>query len=377
MDFDNLEQARQLALLPPEPVAPRSDRSAWGAPWRALKASTADVLGSTADVVKGFAAGSAITAQADPVAIAVMGQKAIDDGAEEGRRQIATDEALSSDIGESFRNVSAAMRPDPLTASTAEKLVFGVVRPLSKLAVGAAFGPIGIAGASAEEGFTQADDLRREGVDLQTRTAVGALTAGATGASAFLPMAGSTVKTTAGLYLAGGPGGFIAQQAATREILQDAGYDQIAQQFDPLDPVGLAMSSLIPLPFAAIGLRNARARVDVDAAMVHNLSTAQDAAEVRVATELQARADAPPVDSPPPVRPQPELPGKTAAEPAAADPLTEVRTRVKAIEETSPDVKAEMDRIRQAVQEGADDELGTLDADLLRVAADCALSIGS
>jgi hypothetical protein len=181
-------------------------------------------------------------------------------------------------------------------------------------------------------------------------------------------MAGSTVKSTAGLYLAGGPGGYMAQQAATSKILEGAGYDEIAKQFDPLDPVGLTMSALIPLPFAVMGLRAARSSPElVDAAMAHNLTAAQDAADVRMATQ--------PVDTPdpgyraPPARPEMEPP-----KPVEADPTEVVRQRVKVLEEASPEAKAEMDVIRKQIADGLDDELGTIDADLIRVAAECALT---
>jgi hypothetical protein len=40
-------------------------------------------------------------------------------------------------------------------------------------------------------------------------------------------------------------------------------------------------------------------------------------------------------------------------------------------------VKQEMERVRREAAEGTDNELGLLDADLLRAAADCALSTGA
>ena len=242
-----------MAAIPPDPPK-RDERTAWGAPWRAIKAAAADVLGSTADVLKGYGAASAMTLEADPVARAVLGDKAVQQGAAEGRRQIATGEALVSDVGQSFRQVSKDLRPDPVTASKAEQIVFGVVRPVSKLVAGGVMaGPFGIVGAAGEEGFTQSEDLREQGVDFATRTKIGTLTAGVNAAGAFLPMAGPTLKATAGLYLLGGPGAFMAQQQATRKILEHADYAELAKQYDPLDPTGLVLSALIPLPFAAHG----------------------------------------------------------------------------------------------------------------------------
>lgn len=298
-----------MAAIPPDPPK-RDERTAWGAPWRAIKAAAADVLGSTADVLKGYGAASAMTLEADPVARAVLGDKAVQQGAAEGRRQIATGEALVSDVGQSFRQVSKDQRPDPVTASKAEQIVFGVVRPLSKLVAGGVMaGPFGIVGAAGEEGFTQSEDLREQGVDFATRTKIGTLTAGVNAAGAFLPMAGPTLKATAGLYLLGGPGAFMAQQQATRKILEHADYAELAKQYDPLDPTGLALSALIPLPFAAYGARRimkagkgaepVKPAVEpkpvetvppeaVDAAMVHNLTLqrqAQEAVQERVRTQ--------------------------------------------------------------------------------------------
>ena len=324
MDFDVSAQVDALAKLPPEPPKP-VERSAWGWVPRIGKAAVAGVAGSIADVVKGAAAADALTLGADPRARAALTDEQLQAGQAEGMRQIATSEALTSDIGESFRQVQRDARPDPLTAGTAEQLVFGVGEPLLKLIGGGmALGPFGLAGASAEMGFQQSDDLRRQGVDIGTRTAVGALTAGVTAASVALPMVGPTLKATAGLYLAGGPGGFMAQQALTAKILEHADYGKIAQQFDWADPMGLALSALIPLPFAGFGaMRNIRAmkpakgaapvvdappvpeaptvpREAVDAAMVHNLTLQRDvheAGQVTPATAQIPRAEAlPPME---------------------------------------------------------------------------------
>jgi hypothetical protein len=290
-----------MGTLPATLKPPESDRSAWGAPWRAVKAAAGEVGGSMADVLKAYGAASAIGLESDPFARAAVGEKAAREGAAEGRRLIDSGEALTSEgFGRSFRNVARDQRPDPATASKAEQIIFGVVRPVSKLIAGGLLaGPFGIVGASLEEGFTQSEELREQGVDVGTRSKVGALTAGMNAASAYLPMAGPTLKATAGLYLAGGPGAFMAQQALSRSILQHAGYDKIAEQFDPFDPTGLMLSALIPLPFAAVGAaRNIRAgraaeaagapvnepvphepavpHEVVDAAMVQNLTARQD-----------------------------------------------------------------------------------------------------
>ena len=117
----------------------------------------------------------------------------------------------------------------------------------------------------ADEGMTVADDLKQQGVDLGTRTAVGAVVGVATGLGVALPVAGKTLAQTAGLVVAGGPVSFMAQQQAVRSILQAQDYSKLAEQYDPLDPVGLAVSTLIPAGFGAWGVRSARARAASEA----------------------------------------------------------------------------------------------------------------
>jgi hypothetical protein len=167
-------------------------------------------------------------------------------------------DAYSSDLGDALRDRGREFRPDPETASTAEQVLYGFARGATKIVAGAvAAGPAGVLAAGAEEAFTQADELKRQGVDVDTRGKAG-LVQGAGLALAALPAAGTTIKSTLALYAAGGPGGFVAQQALTREILQSAGYDKIGLGFDPFDPVGLAVASLIPAGFAAYGFRQAK-----------------------------------------------------------------------------------------------------------------------
>jgi hypothetical protein len=355
MDFDNTEQARQLATLPPEPP-PRAQRGMWGTAIDSLRGAAAKTTASMLEV--GRVIGPAFTLGADPGNAELL--EAVKRPPDFGQ----------NDLSQPFRDFERTLRPDPATASTAERLVYGAVGPMAELVGGAMLGgPAGILAASADTGFSQAEDLRQQGVDLATRTGVGALTATATAAGAFLPMAGSTLKSTAGLYLAGGPGGFMAQQAATSAILKGADYDEIAKQFDPLDPVGLAVSALVPLPFAVVGLRSAKVSQEVaDAAMAHNLTAAQDAADVRMASQA--------IDTPepgyraPPARPDMDPPKP----PVEVDQAQVVKQRVQAIEEASPEAKMEMARVRQEIADGLDDELGTIDADLIRIAAECALT---
>lgn len=176
--------------------------------------------------------------------------------------RLRTGAAFTTEIGTNLRITAREFAPDPSTAHTAEQLVFGLSRFMSKaVAYSLAAGPV--AGAmitGADEGMAESDRLKNEGVDLQTRSKVGAVTGAVAGISVALPIAGTTLKTTGALVAVGGPGAFIAQQAANKAILENADYSQLADQYDPLDPVGLSVSLLVPAAFGGYAMRGARAR---------------------------------------------------------------------------------------------------------------------
>lgn len=215
-----------------------------------------DILGAYGEMQAGYAR------QLDPSLM--FDQKAAKAARDEGagaRARIASGEAFSTDMGTNFRATARSFAPDPQSAGRAEQLLFGLTRFATK-AVGYSLAASPVPGAvltGADEGMTEADRLKAEGVDIQTRTKVGAVAGAVAGVSVALPMAGRTLAQTAGLVAAGGPGGFIAQQAATRAILEHAGYDKLANQYDPFDPAGLAISTLVPAGFGALAMRGARA----------------------------------------------------------------------------------------------------------------------
>lgn len=229
---------------------------------KGLAAGAAQALGSTADMlgaygnVMGTTGGSA------------GGMFAAPSPEERKQQQEATDKLFASgpdymsEGGRSFRNVAKDYTPDPLTTHAAEGAVFNLFRMGGKAITAAAtMGNIpGAVIAGAEEGFTMADELAQSGVDLTTRTQVGAVNAVMNAGAFALPAAGKTWMQTGALALVGGPVSFVAQQAATREILQSADYSKQAEQYDPFDPVGLALSTILPLGFGALAMRGAKVR---------------------------------------------------------------------------------------------------------------------
>lgn len=242
-----VDAAVSAPKVAPEPAAPKF--SAWSAIPRGLAVAAGEIGATLSD-----AAG----------AMDYMRR------AERLPRSGLPPEALSSEMGDTVRSYWKEYKPDPQTAGVAEQVLFGAARGMSKVALGAMIGGApGIVAAGAEEMVTVSDDLRLQGVDMQTRTQAGLVQGGGL-AMAALPLLGSTLAQTAGLYVLGGPGGFMAQQALTREILRSGGYDQLAEQYDPLDPVGLAVSAVVPAVFAGVGIRGQRieARRAADAALV-------------------------------------------------------------------------------------------------------------
>ena len=240
--------------LTPEPVTPK--HSTWSAPFRAVAAGAAEVAGNVMDTAGAFgqvsAAAGGLTPGFDPDA---------------AKNRNATVEAFDklktdginwrTDEAQQAYKFGADLRPDPLTAGTAENIVFGLTKGLTK-AIGAAatLGPVGGAAAfGVSEGLTTAEDLANQGVDQQTRSKVGAVTGAMSAAGVVLPVAGKTLAQTAGLVVVGGPASFMAQQQATRSILENANYGEIAKQYDPLDPVGLTVATLLPAGFAAYAKR--------------------------------------------------------------------------------------------------------------------------
>lgn len=395
--LDAYEESASTALRvmdarPVEPEKPKPKHSAWSAPLRAVAAGGAEVLGNVMDTAGAFgqvaAASGGITPGFDPDFQKNREQstEAMDKLKQEGINW-RTDESQQA------YKFGADLRPDPLTAGTAENLVFSLTKGLTK-AVGAAatLGPVaGAAAFGTSEGLTAAEDLANQGVDQETRTKVGLVTAGFNAAGVALPVAGQTLKQTAGLVIAGGPASFMAQQQATRSILENADYGEIAKQYDPLDPTGLIVSTLVPAGFAAYSKRGGFSlkapQEAIDAAMVQNLTAVRDLHE-EVSPGAKPMNDFAP---PKPIQPDPIANDLTATKPVA-----EVQTpdayaaSVDALVTEQPDLIARLDdsgqpvklsdelaAIKKLAQEGTDTDFGALDAPLLKVAAECALAIGT
>lgn len=306
---DDLIQASEAAPA----VAPRRQEPAFSA-WatvksavKAVPAAVAEVTGSTADILGAFGGVAAATggSAGGMFSTGTEAERKQTEQAAKKLREQGPD--YRTEAGGLFRGVAKDYMPDPNTAHGAEVVVADFVRVATKaMAGGVIAGPLaGAVMAGSEEGFTSADKLAEQGVDVATRTQVGLVNAGVTGLGFALPVAGRTWAQTVGLALAGGPASFVAQNAATRKILQDADYTQLAEQYDPFDPVGLTLSTLIPLGFGAMAMRGAARRAAADGSFSRSQENGQapvspdvvDAARVQLLREnLDSHRPTPPED---------------------------------------------------------------------------------
>lgn len=255
------------------------------APFRGVAAAAAEVgafgfdsIKSFGDVVAGYTANTDPSLLTDPQAQAKRWQEG-----EQARANLASGASYSSTIGDNLYGFSSRLAPDPATSNIAEQTVFGLSRGLTKyigfsLATGNPFTGAALTGAS--EGETTSQGLREKGVDLGTRTAAGAVAGTGAALAGVIPVAGGTIARTVALGLAAGPGLQIAQTAMTKAVLQSAGYQQLSDQYDPFDPIALAVAAATAGIFGALGYRGVRAEAQaravapqVDPAAARQLST--------------------------------------------------------------------------------------------------------
>ncbi len=169
----------------------------------------------------------------------------------------------SNEAGDLFRARAKEIMPDPETAHASENVAAGLFKFGTKAVGYTLTGGIipGAAMLGFDEGLTEADRLKQQGVDIETRTQAGAVAGGVAGVSVLVPMTGATMATRFVKGVAIGEGTMIGQAFAEKAILENAGYDKIANTFDPFDPVSLAVG-LVPGMLGAKFGRPAAKRLD-------------------------------------------------------------------------------------------------------------------
>ncbi len=154
----------------------------------------------------------------------------------------------------------------PETAHTADQVLHGLARIGTKAVLATALpGGSLVAGAAlaGEETNTQYQALLAKGIDPNTALKVAGVEGVAAGASIALPMVGPTVKSTIALGLATGPGTYMAQEAVAKKILANAGYHDEALLHNPTDPLGLAISTILPGVVGGVHVAGLRQRASL------------------------------------------------------------------------------------------------------------------
>ncbi|MDN7848125.1 transglycosylase SLT domain-containing protein [Burkholderia seminalis] len=162
---------------------------------------------------------------------------------------------FTSAAGQRLYSLSDMLRPDPNNTTTTDQIVQGAVSGLTQIVPAAVLGgPVaGAAVGGTSIGLGRAEELKREGVDVGTRTAVGAVEGALGAAGAVLPAGGSTIARTLGLVAVGGPGMAISQATAEKAILRNAGYGHLSDQMgDPLDPLNWGPATLMAGVFGGL-----------------------------------------------------------------------------------------------------------------------------
>lgn len=243
----------------PGSVAPPAGPSTFAGFWRGLGGIPGGVsqgFGTAADVLQGTALVDASQGLVYNPATRSYTQLPMDDSSRGLQKTIKSGriaDLFTSDTGDTFRTVAKDYMPDPQTTGAATQILghglnFLTQAGTTMAVAGPVLGPVGV-GAAA--GMQEADKLREEGVDQRTRTQAGAAAGLGAGASMVLPMSGANWWVRAAKGAAGGAGTSAAQNEAEKLILEHAGYDKVASQYDPLDPTSLLISAAVPAVLGA------------------------------------------------------------------------------------------------------------------------------
>jgi hypothetical protein len=152
-----------------------------------------------------------------------------------------------------LRRRSAEIAPDPITSHRANQVISDIGKNVTKAA--ASIGLLGPVGGSLAFGGEEANqtyhDAIDSGLDHETALKLAGTTGVISGLTAGLPAGGAGIKSTLAIAAGAGPASYIANEAISRKILQNAGHPDEAALHDPTDPLGLALS--IALPGVAAG----------------------------------------------------------------------------------------------------------------------------
>lgn len=269
---DGINDTIQRRLRDPGPAPGVDSFSTWSFLASGAKGPVSGALesaGSVADLLSGYGTAAAASGGS--------GQGMFSTGTDLEKKQIEeANKALLQggfDVkaGNALRRKADEFAPNPETSTKADQIIHGLTRFAGKAILDVAtMGPVvGATALALDEGNTTTQRLRTEGVDTATAAGVGAVTGVLSGVGAVLPVGGSTIAKTATLALLGGPASYVAQESLSKKILADAGYNDQASLHNPADPLGLALSIVVPGAFGALHMRGVAKRANLQDVVQH------------------------------------------------------------------------------------------------------------
>ena len=211
----------------------------------------------------------------------------------------------NSETARGFREQARRYAPDPASVGIAGQVVHGLISGMAKMTAYAGAGPAGPALFGLDTGINRAQELTDQGVDDRTAAAAG-LVSGVAGAATMIvpPALGATRLQSAAIGGVVAPAMTVAEVGGIRAILERADYENIAAQYQPFDPVNLAVSALAGAAFGGLFHRGRAGERAVSpdehaAALVMNEARTRDAdtltrpGDIEAATaahDAQARA---------------------------------------------------------------------------------------
>lgn len=152
-----------------------------------------------------------------------------------------------------FRERASDYLPDPASVGLAGQITHGVIASLAKAgAYAVAGGPAGPVLFGADLGINRAQELGDKGVDGGTAALAGAVTGITSAVGMRLPAAmGATRAQSALIGGAVNPALNVVEIGGIHALLDAADYESIAAQYQPFDPVNLAVASITGAAFGA------------------------------------------------------------------------------------------------------------------------------
>lgn len=152
-----------------------------------------------------------------------------------------------------FRERASDYLPDPASVGLAGQITHGVIASVAKAgAYAVAGGPAGPVLFGADLGINRAQELGDKGVDGGTAALAGAVTGITSAVGMRLPAAmGATRARSALIGGAVNPALNVVEIGGIHALLDAADYESIAAQYQPFDPVNLAVASITGAAFGA------------------------------------------------------------------------------------------------------------------------------